>query len=220
MPPRELVVKRLGLANYECVWLQMKQFTEERSAATHDELWLVEHYPIFTLGQAGKKEHLLAPGDIPIVRTDRGGQVTYHGPGQLIAYLLFDLKRLNITVRDLVSGIEESIINLLSEYGIDSEVRKGAPGVYVAERKIAALGLRIRKGCSFHGLSLNIDMDLEPFARIKPCGFEGLEVVQLSQLGVTDNLEKIAGRLAGQISQSFGYDSIEFAGAELNGSHG
>lgn len=202
-----LHVRDLGRAAYEPVWHGMKVFTDERTAATSDEVWLVEHPPVFTLGQAGKPEHLLAPGDIPVVRSDRGGQVTYHGPGQLVAYLLFDIRRLGIHVRDLVTGIETSVIHLLGDYGIDAAARREAPGVYVQGRKIAALGLRIRRGHSYHGLSLNVAMDLEPFTRINPCGYQGLEVTQLCDLGVHEDLSRVALRLVNQLATSFGYDS-------------
>ena len=176
---KSLHVRRLGLAEYEPVWHAMQRFTNERTEHTVDELWLVEHSPVFTQGQAGKAEHLLAPGDIPVLQVDRGGQVTYHGPGQIVAYPLVDIKRLRIGVRDLVRRIEQAVILTLAGYGVCAERRAGAPGVYVQGAKIASLGLRLRRGCSFHGLALNVDMDLEPFQRINPCGFRGLEVTQL-----------------------------------------
>lgn len=198
-----LVCRHIGLSDYESVWRRMKLFTQERTQATDDELWFLEHYPVFTLGQAGKTEHIIAPGDIPVIRTDRGGQVTYHGPGQLIVYLLLDLRRLHLTIRDLVSGIEQSVVDLLSDYSIDSTTDRKAPGVYVSGRKIAALGLRLRRGCSFHGLSLNVDMDCEPFSRINPCGFEGLEVVQLRELGVTDSINEVAEKLTSYLKNRF-----------------
>ncbi len=203
----ELTSQSLGLRDYETVWREMRDFTDTRDSARTDELWLLEHHPVFTLGQAGKEEHLIAPGDIPVIKTDRGGQVTYHGPGQLVAYLLFDIRRQGLTVRDLVGGIEASVVNLLSDYQIESETDRKAPGVYVSGHKIAALGLRVRKGCSFHGLSLNVDMDLEPFTRINPCGYEGLEVVQLRELGVTDTINEVAEKLDAHIRKQFGYDS-------------
>ncbi len=207
MSGRELVTRHLGLCEYQKTWQEMKQFTEARSASTIDEFWLLQHPAVFTLGQAGKEEHLLSPGDIPIVKSDRGGQVTYHGPGQLIGYTLFDLKRQRLSVHDLVAGIEQSVVDLLLSYDIQSETLKGAPGVYVSGRKIAALGLRVRRGCSFHGLSINVDMDCEPFSRINPCGYEDLEVVQLRQLGVEDSLESVGSRLTNHIMRCFGYDS-------------
>ena len=175
-----LVVRDLGSREYQPVWKAMQDFTDARDADTDDELWLVEHPPVFTQGQAGKPEHLLAPGDIPVIQVDRGGQVTYHGPGQIVAYPLIDLRRKGMGVRQLVTAIENALINVLNNYGVQAAARPDAPGVYVAGEKIASLGLRIRRGCSFHGLAFNIDMDLEPFARINPCGFEDLSVTQWS----------------------------------------
>lgn len=172
-------VRDLGLRDYQTVWHEMQHFTDTRTTDTPDEIWLLEHPPVFTLGLNGKREHILEPGDIPIVKCDRGGQVTYHGPGQLIAYLLLDMRRHPLGVKALVSKIEQAVIELLAEHQIHGQRREGAPGIYVDDAKIAALGLRIRKGCSYHGLSLNVDMDLQPFSRINPCGFEGLETDQL-----------------------------------------
>jgi lipoyl(octanoyl) transferase len=163
----------------------MRNFTAARAAGTQDEIWLVQYPPIYTLGQAGKPEHLLCPGDIPVVRTDRGGQVTYHGPGQVVACLLLDLRRRKINVRQLVRLMEQAIINLLTQHGVAAQRREGAPGVYVGEEKIAALGLKIRNGCCYHGLALNVDMDLAPFARINPCGFAGLRVTQARDVGIS-----------------------------------
>lgn len=188
----------------------MKKFTDERSAETNDELWLVEHPSVFTLGQAGKPEHILNPGDIPIVQSDRGGQVTYHGPGQLVGYLLIDLKRRRLGVRDLVSGIENTLIDFLEQQGITSQARKDAPGVYVGAAKIAALGLRVRKGRSYHGFSLNVDMDLEPFTRINPCGYEGLEVTQLRAQGVKINVQSASAQLVDHLKHRFGYNSVQY----------
>ena len=188
----------------------MKKFTDERSAETNDELWLVEHPSVFTLGQAGKPEHILNPGDIPIVQSDRGGQVTYHGPGQLVGYLLIDLKRRRLGVRDLVSGIENTLIDFLEQQGITSQARKDAPGVYVGAAKIAALGLRVRKGRSYHGFSLNVDMDLEPFTRINPCGYEGLEVTQLRGQGVKMNVQSASAQLVDHLKHRFGYNSVQY----------
>ena len=188
----------------------MKKFTDERSAETNDELWLVEHPSVFTLGQAGKPEHILNPGDIPIVQSDRGGQVTYHGPGQLVGYLLIDLKRRRLGVRDLVSGIENTLIDFLEHQGIASQARKDAPGVYVGAAKIAALGLRVRKGRSYHGFSLNVDMDLEPFTRINPCGYEGLEVTQLRAQGVKMNVQSASAQLVDHLKHRFGYNSVQY----------
>lgn len=181
-----LVIRRLGRADYEPVWRAMQRFTDERDEHTADELWLVEHPPVFTQGQAGKAEHVLAPGDIPVIQVDRGGQVTYHGPGQIVAYPLVDLKRRGIGVRDFVHRIEESIISVLEIYGLTGERVAGAPGIYVNGDKIASLGLRVRRGCSFHGLAFNIDMDLEPFGRINPCGYAGLRVVRLCDFSAVD----------------------------------
>lgn len=176
------IVRELGLQPYQQVWQDMQVFTDQRSESTEDELWLLQHPPVYTLGKNGKSEHILNPGDIPVIKSDRGGQVTYHGPGQVIVYTLLDLNRMTIGVRELVSRIENSVIKLLEDYDISANARKDAPGVYVDGRKIAALGLRVRKGRSFHGLAFNVDMDLEPFTRINPCGYEGLEVTQLSEL--------------------------------------
>ncbi len=191
----DLEVHFLGRRDYRDVWEKMQDFTDQRSQETPDSFWVVEHPPVFTLGQAGKMEHLLAPGDIPIIKVDRGGQVTYHGPGQLVVYVLIDLKRHRLGVRQLVSALEQSIIRLLATYGIEATRRDDAPGVYVDGAKIASLGLKIRKGCSYHGLALNVDMDLEPFSRINPCGYEGLAVTQLRALGVDAPMWEIAGEL-------------------------
>ncbi len=182
MPVPELVLRELGLVDYEPTLAAMQQFTDTRNADSPDELWLLQHPRVFTQGQAGKAEHVLAPGDIPVIQVDRGGQVTYHGPGQWVLYLLVDIRRHKLGVRDLVDLIEQSILQLLGEYGIDAAAKPDAPGVYVAADKIAALGLRVRRGCSYHGLSLNVDMDLEPFQRINPCGFEGLQVTSMVKL--------------------------------------
>lgn len=182
-PLRSVLVRDLGRQPYLPVWHAMQAFTDARDDDTDDELWLVEHDPVFTQGQAGKPEHLLAPGDIPVVPVDRGGQVTYHGPGQIVAYPMIDLRRLGIGVRQLVCRIEQAIINTLEEWDIAAVRREGAPGVYVDGAKIAALGLRVRRGCSFHGLAFNVAMDLEPFSRINPCGYRGLAVTQMTELG-------------------------------------
>jgi len=176
-----LIIRRLGQAEYTPTWQRMKSLTDTRTAESPDEIWLLEHPPVFTQGQAGKAEHVLAPGTIPIVQIDRGGQVTYHGPGQLVAYLMLDLRRLNIGARQLVTHIENALIALLQRFQVHAHARPDAPGVYVAEKKIASLGLRIRKGCSYHGLALNTCMDLEPFQRINPCGYAGMQVTQLSE---------------------------------------
>jgi len=199
-----LGVRRLGRADYLPVWHAMQQFTDARTEQTPDELWLVEHPSVFTQGQAGKSEHVLAPGDIPVVQVDRGGQVTYHGPGQIVAYPLVDLRRLRIGVRDLVCRIEEAIIQVRASYGVQGERIAGAPGAYVGGAQIAALGLRVRRGCAFHGLAFNIDMDLEPFGRINPCGFQGLEVTQLVSFTPVD-LRAIERELANHLARVLGY---------------
>lgn len=186
----------------------MQRFTQERDSDTPDEVWLVEHPPVFTLGLNGKQHHILNAGDIPLVQTDRGGQVTYHGPGQLVVYLLLDLQRHGLGVRALVSLIEKSIITLLAEYGIQAESRKDAPGVYIDGAKIAALGLRIKQGCCYHGLSLNIDMDLEPFKRINPCGYPDLPVTQLANLGINTDMPTVAQALLAHISPQLGYHQV------------
>ena len=198
---RQMLVRKMGLSDYRETWTAMRQFTDRRDAKTPDELWLTEHQPIFTQGLNGRAEHLLAPGDIPVVQTDRGGQVTYHGPGQLVVYCLLDILRLGLGVRGLVDRVEQSVVALLAGYGIEAGTRRGAPGVYVGEAKIAALGLRIRKGCCYHGLSLNVDTDLEPFGRINPCGFRGLAVTRLCDLGVGDDLQTVGDALAAILTE-------------------
>jgi lipoyl(octanoyl) transferase len=180
----------------------MQRFTEERTADTPDELWLVEHPPVFTLGLNGKAEHLLNPGAIDVIQVDRGGQVTYHGPGQVVLYLLVDLRRRGLGVRALVHRMEQAVIALLAGYGIPARARLDAPGVYVDGAKIASLGLRVRRGCSYHGLALNVDMDLEPFSRINPCGYPGLAVTQLRDLGVTDDLATTGEKLLVQMEEN------------------
>ncbi|ADE10962.1 lipoyl(octanoyl) transferase LipB [Sideroxydans lithotrophicus] len=188
-------IKALGMVDYEPTWRAMQRFTAERSADTVDEIWLVQHPPTYTQGQAGKPEHLLNPTDIPVVKIDRGGQITYHGPGQIVAYLLLDLHRWKINVRELVRLMERAVIDLLAEYGAQAEGREDAPGVYVGDAKIAALGLKIKKGCSYHGLSFNVDMDLSPFDNINPCGYEGLRVTQAIELGITVPWEELQAQL-------------------------
>ena len=189
--------RALGRVAYEPTWRAMQAFTRARTAETPDQLWRVEHPPVFTLGLAGRPEHVLAPGDIPVVSTDRGGQVTYHGPGQAVAYLLLDLRRRGYGVRELVRRIEAAVIDLLAERDIPGRRRDGMPGVYVGDAKIAAIGLRVARGCTYHGVSLNVDGDLEPFSRIDPCGYPGLEATRLADLGVRDNVD-IAGRSLAQ----------------------
>ncbi len=204
-----LRVRRLGRVDYQPVWRAMQQFTDARTELTVDELWLLEHPPVFTQGQAGKAEHLLAPGDIPVVQVDRGGQVTYHGPGQIVAYPLVDIRRRRIGVRDLVHRIEEAIIQVLDQYGVPGERLAGAPGIYVKGAKIASLGLRVRRGCVFHGLAFNIDMDLEPFQRINPCGFQGLEITQLVSYKAVQ-LQDVEDLLVDHLARQLGYASVDW----------
>ncbi len=189
-----LSVRERGVADYAATWREMQAYTDTRTAASADELWLLQHPPVFTLGRNGKSEHLHHPGDIPVIRVDRGGQVTYHGPGQLVAYLLLDLKRRRLGIQSLVRLLEQSVIHLLADYSIRSGRRDKAPGVYVDGHKIAALGLRVRRGCCYHGLSLNVDMDLSPFSMINPCGFANLEVTQLADLGIDVPFDAVTGQ--------------------------
>ena len=198
------IVRELGRQPYEPVWRAMQRFTDARTEATADELWLVEHDPVFTLGQAGKPEHVLAAGDIPVINVDRGGQVTYHGPGQIVAYPLFDLKRLKVGVREYVCKIEQAMIDTLADWNIHAERKDGAPGVYVAGAKIGALGIRVRRGYTFHGLAFNIAMDLEPFHRINPCGYQGLQVTTLSDLGGPSGMDVVKPVLLDHLSRQFG----------------
>ncbi|EKO3660319.1 lipoyl(octanoyl) transferase LipB [Vibrio metschnikovii] len=206
-----LVIRQLGRQDYLPVWQAMHQFTDQRDEQTADEIWLVEHHPVFTQGQAGKAEHLLNPGNIPVVQSDRGGQVTYHGPGQLVVYVLINLRRKKLGVRELVTGIEQLVIDTLKTYHINSAARPDAPGVYVDGKKICSLGLRIRKGCSFHGLALNVNMDLSPFLRINPCGYQGMEMVQVCDLGGPDNLAEIEQQMIQELVRLFGYQQVEFS---------
>ena len=192
------VIRNLGLQGYESIWQAMQRFTLERSADTADELWVVEHFPVYTLGLNGKREHLLNTGNIPVIHTDRGGQVTYHGQGQLVVYTLLDIKRLNLGVRQLVTILEYAMISALAEYEIKAVSRAEAPGVYVDDKKIGSVGLRIKNNCSYHGLSLNNDMDLRPFDHINTCGYADLKVTQLSDLGVNIS----TGQLAGSVTQA------------------
>ena len=191
----DVLVRSLGLREFEPVWRAMQRFTEERGGDTPDEIWFTEHLPVFTLGLNARREHLLAPADIPVVQIDRGGQVTYHGPGQLMVYALLDLKRAGLGVRDLVTALEHSVLDLISEFGIAAVSRAGAPGVYVGGRKLASVGLRVRRGSSYHGMALNVDLDLEPFSRINPCGFAGLEMTDLARLGIPSDLPSVASML-------------------------
>ncbi len=202
----DIIVRRLGQQPYEPVFEAMKRFTDERDLTTVDEIWVLEHEPVFTQGQAGKEEHLLAPGDIPVVKVDRGGQVTYHGPGQLVVYLLLNLKRLKIGVRDLVTLMEDAVVSVMASYDVEAYPKADAPGVYVGGEKLASLGLRVRRGCSFHGLALNVDMDLSPFQRINPCGYPGLNMVQVRQLVKDANMDEVSDRLVEYLTERLGYN--------------
>jgi lipoyl(octanoyl) transferase len=193
---------------YPEILQQMQDFTRQRDEATVDEIWLLEHAPVFTLGRNGKMEHVLNPGDIPVIPIDRGGQVTYHGPGQLVVYLLLDVKRMDMGVRELVMNIEQSVIDLLAKHNIGATGDRDAPGVYVAGKKIAALGLRVSRGKTYHGLSLNVDMDPEPFTRINPCGYEGLEVTQCAALGMAESVMEVAGELCQELARNLGYERV------------
>lgn len=200
-----LKIRRLGRQPYEATWKAMSAFTDQRGPDTPDELWLLEHDPVFTLGQAGKMEHVLAPGDIPVVPVDRGGQVTYHGPGQIVGYPLIDLRRAGVGVREMVNKIEQAIIDTLEHWNIGAERVDGAPGVYVAGAKVAALGLRVRRGCSFHGLAFNVNMDLAPFHLINPCGYKGLAVTQVLDLGGPSRLADVEDALVEEFCRQFGF---------------
>ena len=200
-----LKIRRLGRQPYEATWNAMKAFTDQRDSSTIDELWLLEHDPVFTLGQAGKMEHVLMPGDIPVVPVDRGGQVTYHGPGQIVGYPLIDLRRAGVGVRELVCKIEQALIDTMEHWNIVAERIEGAPGVYVAGAKVAALGLRVRRGCSFHGLAFNVNMDLEPYHRINPCGYKDLAVTQVLDLGGPSRLSDVEDALVEEFCRQFGF---------------
>lgn len=197
----QLIIRDLGRVDYVDTWQRMQQFTDTRDEQTPDELWLLEHEPVFTQGQAGKAEHLLFPGEIPVVQVDRGGQVTYHGPGQLVVYVLLNIKRRNLGVRQLVNLIEQSIVDTLAIYQLNAYAKADAPGVYVDEKKVASLGLRIRKGCSFHGLALNVDMDLSPFQRINPCGYAGMQMIQTKDIGGPASIADAKQQLTHQLLQ-------------------
>lgn len=209
-----LIIRQLGMQPYEEIWHKMQDFTDRRDENTADEIWLVQHPSVFTQGSAGKPEHLLNPNHIPVVQSDRGGQITYHGEGQQIMYVLLDIKRLKaqgkeVSVRELVTALEQCVVNTLADYGIEGYPKADAPGVYVEGRKICSLGLRIRKGCSFHGLALNINMDLTPFSYINPCGYAGLEMCQLSELIHRNDLrcEEVSPKLVAHFTQILGYNS-------------
>ena len=195
------LVRQLGRRDYISVWHEMQQFTAHRNATTPDEIWVVEHDPVYTLGLNGKPEHILNAGNIPVVQCDRGGQVTYHGPGQIVTYVLLDLRRRNLGVKNLVHNLEQAVLDLLKHYGLAGERRPNAPGVYINGEKVAALGLRVRRGCSYHGLSLNVDMDLEPFTRINPCGYQGLKTTQLKDLLENIHITQVTTDLLQQLNQ-------------------
>jgi lipoyl(octanoyl) transferase len=203
-----LVLRRLGQVPYASTWQQMQDFTNSRDDQTADEIWLLEHAPVFTQGQAGKAEHVLNAGDIPVVQADRGGQVTYHGPGQLVVYLLLNLRRKSLGVRDLVDLMEQSVVELLGEHGIEAYPRPDAPGVYVGDAKICSLGLRVRRGCSFHGLALNLDMDMEPFLRINPCGYAGMAMTQLASLVPGLDVTEAVRRMGDILIKKIGYTTV------------
>ncbi len=203
------LIRNFGRSDCETVWQSMKAFTEARDAATRDQFWLTEHDPVYTLGLNGRREHVLDTGDIPLLQIDRGGQVTYHGPGQLVLYTLIDLDRLGLGVRDLVTAIEQAIIALLAGLGVEAHPRREAPGVYVGEAKIAALGLRVRKGRSYHGLSLNLDMDLSPFAGIDPCGYKGLAVTQLADWVDDFSVAAVREALCQHLIEKLGYEKAD-----------
>ncbi len=218
-------IRSAGLVGYQDSWQAMREFTHLRDPSTPDEIWLLQHPQVFTLGQAGKTEHLLCPGDIPVLNTDRGGQVTYHGPGQLVMYTLLNLKRAGLGIRGLVSLIEDTVIDCLASHDIEAVSRHDAPGVYVDGSKIAALGLRVSRGCSYHGLALNVDADLEPFARINPCGFRNLAATSMSELGVSTTVESVAVSLSESFISSFtastlqkGTETVTNNNGENNGS--
>ena len=203
LPPP--VIRHLGLCEYEPTWRAMRRFTEERDAATADEIWFLEHPPVFTLGLNASRAHLLAPGEIPVVQVDRGGQVTYHGPGQLVVYPLIDLSRARLGIRGFVMALERAVIELAAQFGIAAECRRDAPGVYVSGRKLASVGVRVRRGASYHGLAVNVALDLEPFARINPCGYAGLEMTQLSALGGPRTVEACAHALEPHLLRALGF---------------
>ncbi len=206
----QVLIRELGIEPYQPTWEKMQAFTAERDESTRDEIWLLQHEPVFTQGQAGKAEHLISTGDIPVVQVDRGGQVTYHGPGQLIVYLLINLRRRKMGVREIVDVMEKSLVALLADYGIDAYAKPDAPGVYVNDAKIASLGLRVRRGCSFHGLALNLDMDLEPFLRINPCGYAGMQMTQLAELTEMPPINQLMKDLVNHLVNKIGYNQVSF----------
>ena len=208
MIKEQVTVRWLGCTDYQSTWQAMQAFTQNRTEDSVDEIWLLEHTPVFTQGQNGKPEHVLNPGDIPVIQTDRGGQVTYHGPGQLMVYTLIDLKRKQFNVRELVSLLEQSIIDMLGEFKIEATAKREAPGVYVQDKKICSIGLRIRKGCSYHGIAFNVALDLEPFSRINPCGFSQLKMVQFSELGGLQNTLETGQCLTRYLAKHLRYTSV------------
>lgn len=210
-----LIVRQMGLFEYEPCWKQMQRFTDNRDEHTPDEIWLVEHPPVFTQGQAGKAEHILNPHQIPVVQVDRGGQVTYHGPGQQMLYVLLDIKRSKLGVRHLVTALENCVVALLKQDGINAYPKADAPGVYVNEAKVASIGLRIRKGCSFHGLALNVNMDLTPFSYINPCGYANLKMVQTSELGGPKTLQEASIPLVQHFCEQLGIANYQFLEEQL-----
>lgn len=199
-----IVVRSLGLQDYEPLWHAMQQFTEQRDEQTADEIWFTEHPPVFTLGLNASRDHLLAPGDIPVIQIDRGGQVTYHGPGQLMIYPLIDLKRGKLGVRDLVTALERTVVNVAADLGIDAMARADAPGVYVDGRKLASVGLRVRRGASYHGMAFNVAVDLEPFSRINPCGYSDLELTDLNRLGISESMSATTERVLSRLLENLG----------------
>jgi len=201
-----LHVRDFGAQEYQIIWQRMQDFTRHRDEHSVDWLWLVEHPPVFTQGRAGKPEHVLAPGNIPIIKTDRGGQVTFHGPGQIVLYVLIDIRRRKLGIKTVVAAIEQAVIKTLADLKIAAELKTGAPGVYVQGRKIASLGLRVTQGCTYHGVSLNFNMDLEPFSRINPCGYQGLEVTQVSELNPQAEQKEIEHKLCDYLAQELGYN--------------
>jgi len=209
-----MIVRSLGRQEYEPLWRKMQRFTDERNAGTPDEIWYTEHPPVFTLGMNASRDHVIAPGDIPVIQVDRGGQVTYHGPGQLMIYPLIDLKRAKLGVRDLVTALEQCVVDLVGEFDIAAASRKDAPGVYVQGTKIASVGLRVRRGASFHGMALNIDVDLEPFSRINPCGFDDLQVTDLRSLGIAADRDEIQARVQQHLLQRLGINEVEVLTAD------
>lgn len=205
MSTNNIIVRQLGIESYQDIWQKMHDFTAKRDIDTPDELWLLEHFAVFTQGQAGKPEHLLNPSNIPVVNTDRGGQITYHGPGQLVAYPLLNLRRLGIGVKKFVNLLEQSVVDLLADYNIVAANRADAPGVYVKDRKICSIGLKISRGCSYHGIALNVAMDLKPFSQINPCGFHNLKMTQIKDFVPNINMEEVRAGISKHIIKNFGY---------------